>query len=100
MEIHRQNPDSVDLTGTPGRYWTGDSVSVHRDNSIDNWNVDGRIDYKINNNSKLILAAGHSVINGIELTGLGAGQGINWSYDYYQARYTNNNFPKYIRTRV
>ena len=85
--LHKQNPDSAG-----GRYYLNDSVSVDRDNTIDNWNIDGRIDYKINKDAKLILAAGHSVINGIELTGLGAGQGINWTYDYYQARYTNKSF--------
>ena len=41
--LHKQNPDSAG-----GRYYLNDSVSVDRDNTIDNWNIDGRIDYKIN----------------------------------------------------
>ena len=65
---------------------TGDSVEVVKDNNINNWNVDARIDYRINDNTKMNFSAGRSNTNGIELTGLGAGEARDWSYSYWQAR--------------
>ena len=72
--------------GPNGTVMTGDSVPVIKENQIDNWNVDARIDYKVSDNTKLILSAGRSNTNGIELTGLGAGEARDWSYSYWQAR--------------
>ena len=72
--------------GPNGTVMTGDSVAVIKDNEINNWNVDARIDYLINDDTKIILSTGRSNTNGIELTGLGAGEARDWSYSYWQAR--------------
>lgn len=72
--------------GPNGTIMTGDSVAVVKDNDINNWNVDARIDYRMNDDTKVILSAGRSNTNGIELTGLGAGEARDWSYSYWQAR--------------
>ena len=72
--------------GPNGNILTGDSVEVVKDNEINNWNVDARLDYRVNDDTKIILSAGRSNTNGIELTGLGAGEARDWSYSYWQAR--------------
>ena len=72
--------------GPNGTVMTGDSVAVIEDNEINNWNVDARIDYLINDDTKIILSTGRSNTNGIELTGLGASEARDWSYSYWQAR--------------
>lgn len=45
-----------------------------------------RVDYRPNNDLTAIMASGFTQINSIELTGLGAGQGKNWTYGYAQGR--------------
>ncbi len=72
--------------GPNGTVMTGDSVAVVKDNEINNWNVDARVDFRVNDDTKVILSAGRSNTNGIELTGLGAGEARDWSYSYWQAR--------------
>ncbi len=46
-----------------------------------------RVDYRPNDDLMAILSSGFTQINGIELTGLGAGQAKNWTYGYGQARF-------------
>ena len=46
-----------------------------------------RVDYRPNDDLTAILSSGFTQINGIELTGLGAGQAKNWTYGYGQARF-------------
>ena len=46
-----------------------------------------RVDYKPNDDLLAILATGFTQTTGIELTGLGAGQGKNWTYGYGQGRF-------------
>jgi outer membrane receptor for ferrienterochelin and colicins len=68
-----------------------------RDFTIQNYSTDLRMDYRPNENSELVLSGGFSTLNNIELTGLGAGQGINWRYYYAQARYRwKNLFVQYF----
>lgn len=78
IQLSKQGPD--------GTVMTGDSVAVVKDNEINNWNVDARLDYRVNDDTKVILSAGRSNTNGIELTGLGAGEARDWNYSYWQAR--------------
>lgn len=58
----------------------------NRDFDIQRWGLEARADYRPNNESSVILSAGMSQTNGIELTGLGAGQAVDWSSSYVQAR--------------
>ena len=88
QELAAWNDGWIQLSrqGPYGNIMTGDSVAVIKNNEINNWNFDARLDYLINDNTKLILSAGRSNTNGIELTGLGAGEARDWSYSYWQAR--------------
>ncbi len=47
---------------------------------------EARVDFLIDENTSLILNGGYNQNTGIELTGLGAGQAIEWAYSYAQAR--------------
>lgn len=88
QELAAWNDGWIQLSrqGPYGNIMTGDSVAVIKNNEINNWNFDARLDYRINDNTKVILSAGRSNTNGIELTGLGAGEARDWSYSYWQAR--------------
>ncbi len=70
---------------------TGDLVPNPRDNSLRNYNADARLDFRFNPNTELVLSGGYSNASGIELTGLGAGQAVNWRYLYTQARFSHKN---------
>jgi iron complex outermembrane receptor protein len=62
-----------------------------RDESLETYKGDARIDIRPGGGSEAILAFGASqVANGIELTGLGAAQVDNWRYSYAQARFTKD----------
>ena len=70
-----------------GRVNVGDSIDNIRDHHIQKIGLDLRFDYKLNNSGELIFSGGMTENDGIELTGIGAGQAINWKYYYAQARY-------------
>ena len=57
-----------------------------RDYDVRRWGAEVRADWRINPELTTILSAGTNTANGIELTGLGAGQAEDWRYDFYQAR--------------
>ncbi|HPE97076.1 MAG: TonB-dependent receptor [Chitinophagales bacterium] len=58
-----------------------------RNNDINKMGVDLRLDYRPDNISEWILAGGITQNDGIEMTGIGAGQAIDWRYYYGQIRY-------------
>jgi iron complex outermembrane receptor protein len=58
----------------------------NRDNDISRLGFEGRFDWRPDANSSVILSGGTNVANGIELTGLGAGQAVDWRSSYVQAR--------------
>ncbi|MBL0280279.1 MAG: TonB-dependent receptor [Bacteroidetes bacterium] len=70
-----------------GRVNVGDSIDNIRDHHIQKIGLDLRFDYKLKNSGELIFSGGMTENDGIELTGIGAGQAINWKYYYAQARY-------------
>ncbi|MBW3630003.1 MAG: TonB-dependent receptor, partial [Gemmatimonadetes bacterium] len=57
-----------------------------RDYDLTRWSADARADWRITPDLTAVFSAGTSTSNGIELTGLGAGQAQDWRYSYYQAR--------------
>jgi len=57
-----------------------------RDFDVRRWGVEVRADWRPTDVSSVILTAGTSLSNGIELTGLGAGQAIDWRSSFVQAR--------------
>lgn len=72
-------------------------TTFDRDFKIQNYSSDIRLDYRPTANTEIIVNGGFSTLNNIELTGLGAGQGINWRYYYAQARFRwKNLFVQYF----
>jgi outer membrane receptor for ferrienterochelin and colicins len=58
-----------------------------RDYGLERWSLDGRVDARLTPTTTLIFSGGRSTtVSGVELTGVGASQIRDWSYDYYQAR--------------
>lgn len=59
----------------------------NRDFDIQRYALEGRADWRVNDELTTVLTAGHTVAaNGIELTGVGAGQTQDWKYSFVQAR--------------
>lgn len=63
-----------------------------RDYDIKKIGFDGRLDYRMSDDLTLILNSGFNQSNNIDLTGLGAGQAVDWTYSYYQGRVLWRNF--------
>jgi outer membrane receptor for ferrienterochelin and colicins len=62
-----------------------------RDNEIRRWGGELRADWQVTPDATAVFSAGRSsLVNGIELTGLGAAQTRDWSSSYVQARTTWN----------
>ena len=58
-----------------------------RDFDAERFSGDGRVDWKLGEQTSLILAGGTSQLgSSIELTGVGAAQGVDWRSNYVQAR--------------
>jgi outer membrane receptor for ferrienterochelin and colicins len=57
-----------------------------RDFDIERRSAEVRFDYRPNQDLTAILTGGHNSSSNIEMTGLGAGQAIDWQYNYAQAR--------------
>jgi len=58
-----------------------------RDFSIENWNIDGRLDVRPTKNTEIIFNGGLSSARNMELTGLGGAQSAGWKYWYAQSRF-------------
>lgn len=101
IALNRQTANGTvygDTTGTAQVVTSeGDTLTVpqikgtitenKRENEIKNYNFEGRVDFRFNRGMQLIFAGGQNSFTGIEMTGLGAGQGKNWKYAYGQARF-------------
>lgn len=58
-----------------------------RDYDVERWSGEARADWRIASSATAVFSAGRSnLVNGVELTGLGAAQTRNWSSSYYQLR--------------
>jgi len=81
-------PDSIRLSrpGPTGPSFEGSTIANERDYDIKKLSGDGRIDFLLGDNTSLIFNSGFNRSSNIELTGLGAGQAIDWTYWYGQAR--------------
>lgn len=58
----------------------------NRDYDVQRWSGEARADWRITPDLTAVLSLGTSMSNGIEQTGLGAGQTIDWRSDFYQLR--------------
>ena len=59
---------------------------ANRDFDIGRWSGDVRADWRATENLTTVFSAGSTTDNSIELTGIGAGQAVDWRYNYAQAR--------------
>ncbi|MGH7553886.1 MAG: TonB-dependent receptor, partial [Longimicrobiales bacterium] len=80
----------LDVDGTP---LTGAEIQQRidqvaaRDFDIERYSVDARADWRASPNLGLVFSAGRTMAaKGIEMTGIGAAQAVDWAYSYYQAR--------------
>lgn len=71
-----------------GRFAVGDSVENHRDAGVEKFSLEGRVDYRFNDDAMLIVNGAVNSIDEIELTSIGSAQAIDWMYTYAQARFT------------
>ncbi len=69
-----------------GKETLSESVDNTRDNVERTMFLDGRMDFRFNKDTELILSTGISNFSGIEMTGVGAVQVADWTYSYAQAR--------------
>lgn len=74
-----------------GRIAVGDSVENVRDFDVEKLAVDARVDVQFNDDTRFILDGAVQQIDQIELTGIGAAQGKNWTYSFLQGRFTYKN---------
>ena len=60
---------------------------ANRDNDVQRWGGEARADWRATEDLSLVFQGGLTWIgNGVELTGLGAGQAQDWRYTYVQTR--------------
>jgi len=69
----------------------GDRVSNARDFQVEKFAGEARLDFRLTENATLIFNSGYNQADQIELTGIGAGQSIDWAYYYGQARFNYKN---------
>ncbi len=62
-----------------------------RDFDVEKFSGDARADFQFNEATSLILNAGFTSASNIELTGIGAGQAVDWKYGYAQGRFKHRN---------
>ncbi|MEE9441762.1 MAG: TonB-dependent receptor [candidate division Zixibacteria bacterium] len=74
-----------------GPVFVGEPFENKRDFNIEKLSGEGRLDFLIGDDASLIFNGGFSRSSSIELTGLGAGQAIDWIYAYGQARFRYKN---------
>ncbi len=65
---------------------TKDPQEFKRDYFIQKYNFDTRFDFAVNKDLDFTLSGGYANTTNLELTGLGAAQGINWGYTYGQVK--------------
>jgi len=58
----------------------------HRNFDAERWGLEARADWRPTPEASIILSGGTTLANGIELTGLGAAQAVDWRSSYVQAR--------------
>ncbi|MCZ6820433.1 MAG: TonB-dependent receptor [Calditrichaeota bacterium] len=86
LQLFRATPGEAS-----GRIAVGDSIDNVRDFDLEKFSADVRFDYHPSDDVSFILSGGLNRANSLELTGIGAGQVIDWTYTYIQARLTYKN---------
>lgn len=61
-----------------------------RDHDLQRYAGEARVDWRVTDRTTAVFSAGHTnAAKGIELTGIGAGQTVDWTSSYVQARATH-----------
>lgn len=68
------------------------ALIANRDFDIKRWSGDARVDWRASDNLSAVLSGGLTNDNSIELTGIGAGQAVDWKYSYIQGRANYRDF--------
>ncbi len=63
-----------------------------RDYDLERYAIEARADYRFAEAGTAILTYGRTSSSGIELTGLGAGQTVDWIYQFFQGRVNKDRF--------
>jgi len=70
-----------------------DNVAGGRNNDLRRWSLDVRADFRPNEDTEIIISAGQNESNSsIDLTGIGAGQVVDWASRYVQGRLLYKDF--------
>ncbi len=65
------------------------NVAAGRNNDLERWSFDSRVDIRPEPGMALIFSGGRTqAVSSIDLTGLGAAQVVDWSYNYLQGRFS------------
>lgn len=101
-DFNLTNPDclnfaqGLDLTNPTDQAILQESVrnvARGRNNRLERWSLDARADFRPSEDTNLILSFGHNEsVSSVDLTGVGAGQVVNWGAEYAQARLTHKSF--------
>ena len=62
-----------------------------RDFGVERQSAEARLDYRMDEDLSAVVSAGYNRGDQIELTGLGAGQAVDWAYNYVQTRFIYRN---------
>lgn len=81
IALYRPTPNGPDTV-------SNGLIANNRNFDIEKISGEGRFDFLLSNDAQLIVNGGFNRGSSIELTGLGAGQAIDWSYYFGQARLT------------
>lgn len=66
------------------------NVASGRDNDLERWTLDARVDWRPQPGTDVILSGGRTqAVSSIDLTGLGAAQVVDWAYNYLQAQFSH-----------
>jgi iron complex outermembrane receptor protein len=74
-----------------GRKTLGTPVINQADFDVEKIGAETRLDFRLSENAALIFNGGYNQISQVELTGIGAAQGVDWKYIYAQARFNYKN---------
>lgn len=81
-----------------GTDWPADTTDAKkdltpRDSATARYSVDARMDMRVGNDGTFVLSGGRTFIgSGVEMTGIGAYQIDDWTYNYLQARFSSGRF--------
>jgi iron complex outermembrane receptor protein len=67
----------------------GSAIANTRDFNVKKISAEARLDFRLTNNTGLVLNSGFNRADNLELTGIGAGLAKGWTYSYAQARFNH-----------